>query len=120
MEEFDSIAVTKTCNALYASIYRAIGLLAPSASSRYYVCCDLENGHDYFRTMVDSYKFHFDKLWKWREQVDESLDNLWVSEVINRAINYRSRSPIGHSTFLAEAQKRLLSFEGLYLRLWEN
>ena len=120
MKDFDSGAVTKTCNGLYHQIFNGLGLLVPSARIRYFDCIDLENGHDYFKTTVDSYEFHYTKLRELREQINEALHKPWIWEVINRAIPYCGNSPTGHATFVDEAKERLLRFEGLYRRLWEN
>lgn len=120
MEEFDSVSVTKTINSLYSSLFSSIVLLSPSASTRYYTCIELDNGHDYEKSCAESYKFHFMKQWESRKQIDEAISKPWIHEIVNRAIAYRSKSPGKKSTFLQEAQVRLLEFEGLYRRLWEN
>lgn len=120
MDDFDSVAITKTCNGIYHSIFNGLWLLAPTATTRYYVCVDLENGHDYLKSCSDSYEFTCRKLWELREAIDGGLAKPWIWEVLNRAVSYRKKSPVKKATFLEETQAILQASEGLYRRLWEN
>jgi hypothetical protein len=120
MEDFDSVAVTKTCNGIYHAIFNGFGLMASSAVSRYHICVDLENGHDYLTSIRDTYEFKCRKLWDLREVIDSGLGKPWIWEVVNRAVSYRKQSPANNATFLDEAKSKLLAFEGLYRQLWEN